>query len=285
MGVPLWFRLDYSHHYGQIDDGNAMLPGLLLSDEPVSLDFAGRVINLKCPHKSYHSSIHFIDKHGRLFKRLNIMEALLDSQFMPILQYSTTPNSGRQDMCDILHLNYVHRLGDDTGGSWGMAPGDIVVSLRNLSAFAILDSESGRVKRLVRGSFFHQHAVQHFEGSRFLMLDNMGSDGVHGPSRILMIDLTDGRETTLFPNDSTPEYLRNLHTSVGGHLSVSPDRRRLIASFNSEGVAVEIGLPDGEALNVFHSLHDVSGLDKFPAERETKAARFRMDNISYIPEG
>ena len=117
------------------------------------------------------------------------------------------------------------------------------------------------------------------------MLDNMGSDGVHGPSRILMIDLADGRETTIFPNDNTPEYLRNLHTLFGGNLSVSPDRRRAIASFYLEGVAVEISLPDGEALNVFYSLHDVSDLDQFPTERETKAAMFKMSNISYIPEG
>ena len=40
-----------------------------------------------------------------------------------------------------------------------MAPGDIVASLRNLSAFAILDGKSGTVKRMVRGVFFHQHSV------------------------------------------------------------------------------------------------------------------------------
>ena len=283
MGIPVWFRLDYSHHYGQTDDGNAMLPGMLLSDESVSLDFAGRVITLECSHKQYHPTINFTDEHGRLFKSLNIMESLLDSQFAPILQYTTDPSDGRQNMCDIIHLNYVQRLGDDAGG--GMAPGDIVASLRNLSAFAILDGKFGTVKRLVRGSFFHQHAVQHFEGSRFLMLDNMGGDGVHGPSRILMIDLADGRETTIFPNDSTPEYLRNLHTHYGGNLSISPDRRRAIASFHLEGVAVEISLPDGEALNVFHFLHDVSDLGNFPTERETKAAMFKMSKISYIPEG
>lgn len=65
----------------------------------------------------------------------------------------------RRSRCDPFHLNFVDRAGADAGGAWGLAPGDLVASLRNLSAFAILDAESGRVKRLVRGSFFYQHCV------------------------------------------------------------------------------------------------------------------------------
>ena len=282
-----WFRRDYSHHWPQLDaDGNAMLPSILLPNESVSLRFPGHVVTLECPppHKPYHSAISFIDEHGHLFKSLNIMKSLLDSPFAAILQYATSPHDGRQQMCDIIHLNFVHRLGDDAGGSWGMAPGDIVASLRNLSAFAILDGKSGTIKRLVRGGFFHQHSVQHFEGSRFLMFDNIGGDGVYGPSRILMIDLADGRETTIFPNDRTPEYLRNLFSINLSHIDVLPDRRRAIAAFAKEGVAVEISLPDGEALSVFNSLNDVSDFHQFPTEREAKAAMFRIHGIEYISE-
>ena len=284
-GSPVWFRRDYSHHWAQIDDyGNAMLPALLLRYEPVSLDFGGDVVTLECrpPLKPCDSVINFIDEHGHIFKSLNIMESLLDSPFRLALQYATNPHDGRQKTCLVIHLNFVHRLGDDAGGSWGMAPGDMVASLRNLSAFAILDSESGRVKRLVRGSFFHQHSVQHFQGSRFLMFDNMGGDGVHGPSRILMIDLAGGEETTIFPNDSTPEYLKDLFSHTAGHIDVLPDRRRAIVAFTAEGMAVEISLPDGEALNVFTSLNDVSDLHQFPTERETKAAMFKLYGIEYI---
>lgn len=57
------------------------------------------------------------------------------------------------------------------------------------------------------------------------MFDNMGGDGVHGPSRTLMIDLADGWESTIFPNDSTPEYLRNLFSINRSHIDVLPDRR------------------------------------------------------------
>ena len=33
-----------------------------------------------------------------------------------------------------------------SGGGGGMSPGDLVVSMRSLSAFAILDQESQRIK-------------------------------------------------------------------------------------------------------------------------------------------
>lgn len=283
-GRPVWFRRDYSHHWAQIeDDGDAMLPSMLLGNESISFDVAGKAVNLNCATgKPYNSTISFIDENGRLFRRINVVDVLLDSPFAPILQYTTSPHYNQEDPCDIIHLNFAHRLREDAGGAWGIAPGDIVASLRNLSAFAILDGETGRVKRLTRGSFFHQHSVQHIQGSRFLMFDNIGSDGVYGPSRILIIDLADGQETTIFPNERTPEYLRDLFSISVGHIDVSPDRCRVIAAFTREGVAVEIRLSDGEALNVFTSLNDVSDLHQFPTERETKAAMFRIYGIEYI---
>ena len=117
-----WFRRDYSHHWPQLDaDDNAMLPSMLLPNEPVSLRFPGHVATLECPPcKPYHSAISFIDEHGHLFKSLNVMKPLLDSPFAAILQYTTRPYDGRQRMCDIIHLNFVHRLGDDAGevGVW-----------------------------------------------------------------------------------------------------------------------------------------------------------------------
>ena len=198
------------------------------------------------------------------------------------MRSTSEPKHRPAEPCNPLHLNSVHRLRDDAGGTWGLAPGDLVASLRDLSTFAILDGESGRVKRMVRGSFFYQHSVHHLTGSTFLMFDNHGGDGVYGPSRLLRIDLADGRETTLFPNDKTPEPLRNLFSDTQGQIDISPDRQRAMVAFTKEGVAVEVRLADGAVLNVFHSLHDVSSLEQFPEERKQKAAVFEMRGIYYI---
>ena len=114
------------------------------------------------------------------------------------------------------------------------------------------------------------------------MFDNHGGDGVHGPSRLLKIDLADGRETTLFPNDRTPEPLRNLFSNNRGALDISPDHRRAMISFTQEGMTVEVRLADGAVLNVFHSLHDVSNLEQFPEERQQRAAVFEINGLYYL---
>ena len=284
-GHPVWFRRDYSHHWPHIEaDGVALVPGMLIGNESISFKCAGKTITLKCStNRPYLDAINMIDGNGQLLKRINLLNALRDSPLAYIMQSASHPR-WLAEPCDPLHLNFVHRLRADAGGTWGLAPGDLVASLRNLSAFAILDGESGRVKRLVRGSFLYQHSVHHLTGATFLMFDNYGGDGTHGPSRLLKIDLADGRETTLFPNDRTPQPLRNLFSAVQGVIDISPDRRRGIVAFSREGVAVEVRLADGEVLNVFKSLHDVSNLEQFPdpEERQQRAAVFKMRGLYYI---
>ncbi len=69
----------------------------------------------------------------------------------------------------------MHELGPDATGPSGIRPGDLVVSLRNLHAFAVLDRDDFDVKALARGTFNGQHSVKHLTGSRFLVFDNWGS--------------------------------------------------------------------------------------------------------------
>ena len=282
-GHPIWFRRDYSHHWPHIidEDGVALVPGTLVGSEFITFERAGETIKLKCGWP-YLDEVRMIDGNGSLLKRINLSDALRDSPFAHIMLSTSNQRVSPTKPCDPLHLNFVHRLRAAGGGTWGLAPGDLVASLRNLSAFAILDGESGRVKRMVRGSFFYQHSVQHLTGSTFLMFDNWGGDEIHGPSRLLMIDLADGRETTVFPNDKTPEPLQNLFSDREGNIDISPDRQRAMVTFSLEGMAVEVRLADGAVLNVFHSLHDVSNLEQFPEERKQKAAVFSTGGLYYI---
>lgn len=278
-GHVVWFRQDYSHHWAQIlDDDTALVPSMRIGSEPVSFQLRGETIRIRDCMRLYRDTVHIIDEDGRLLKHIDLLDVLLASPFVSALQHIT-------DSCDPLHLNFISVLGDDAGGAWGIGPGDLVVSLRNISAFAILDRETGRVKRLVRGSFLLQHSVQHLEGSTFLMFDNQGYDEVGGPSRLLAVDLVDSRETTIFPNRSTPESLRDLFFSDKiGYIDISADRRRALVAFTKEGIGVEVRLADGEIMNIFHSLHDVSSLDQFPNERKTKAALFHLRSLEYIHE-
>ena len=307
-GHPVWFRRDYSHHWPQLlSDGTALVPGTRVGDESITLERPdGEMTTIRCDTgEPYLDTVNVVDGDGRLLKRIDLVDALVNSEFASVLLSTAAA-------CDPLHLNFIHQLGDDAGSAPGIAPGDLVVSLRSLSAFAILDSESGRLKRLVRGSFSQQHSVQHLRGSTFLMVDNHGYGDVGGPSRLLMVDISatifpndstpnnlghddiggpsqplmfnisDGRETTIFPNDTTPEALRSLFTRWKGNIDISNDRERAIVAFTDASVAVEVRLSDGEVLNVFTSLHDVSGIEQFSEERTKVAGRFRLHGIEYV---
>ena len=277
-GQPVWFRRNYSHHWPQLlADGTGLVPGLVLAAEDVAFEIAeGHPITLNCSYdKPQLDTVNIIDGQGRLHQRVNLMDVLLRSPFAPLLRHTLNP-------CDPLHLNYIDQLRQDAGGTWGMAPGDLVVSLHNLNAFATIGGEPLHLKRLVRGGFFQQHSVTHLEGSKFLMLDNHGGDGTYGPSRLLEIDLSTGRETTVFPNAGTPDFLRGLFTWNSGKIDISPDRERAIVVFTRAGIAVEVRLSDGAVLNAFTSLHDVSHLEEFDEQRRTQAALFNVYGLDYI---
>ena len=285
-GYPVWFRRDYTHLWSHLDDdGSALVIGGLTINEPVSIPVgADSTFSVGCTgRRRWLDSVNVIDGDGRLLDAIDLIGAIVDSPFAHVLLDGTRLNAPwTRAPCDPVHANYVHRIAADAPDLWGMSPGDLVVSLRELSAFAILDAGSGRVKRLVRGSFRRQHAVHHWQGSRFLLFDNHGSDGTYGPSRLLMVDLADGRETTIFPNAGTPEALQGLFARAAGKISISADRRRALVVFTGDGVAAEVRLSDGAALKVFRSLHDVSGLEQFPEERATRPAVFTMTGLDYI---
>ena len=281
-GKPVWYRPNYSHHRPQLTDGEvALVPGLRRG-RPIDTGLVpGRDdlrIRMDCP-RWYYDLVNVIDPAGRLLGETSVFDAILQSHYASLLLHA--------DPCNPTHVNSVHPLGDDAAGA-GFEPGDLVVSMRNLHAFAILDRDTHRLKRMVGGGFRMQHSVLHFEGSRFLVLDNRGSrttDGAWRISRLLMVDAASGEETAIFPNHRTPGHLRELYTHLAGGVAISPDRRRALVTFTEEGKAVEVRIADGAVLAVFHSLHDVSHLEEFPEERATRAFQIGLSEVRYGGDG
>ena len=188
---------------------------------------------------------------GLALREFSVMESMVRSWYVPRLQQTS-------NICDPLHLNYVDMLGSDANDIDGLAHGDLVISLRNLSAFAIMDSDTGDIKQLIQGGFIQQHSVRHWEGSKFLMFDNQGAFK-DGYSRLLMVDISTGKEVTIFPNERTPISIKERAFQMRvGNVDISDDGERAIVSYTGQGFAVEVRLQDGEILTVFEFLHDLS---------------------------
>lgn len=275
-GRPIWFRRDYSRHWPRLTDGDiAYVPANTLGEGAYTATTGGRAVTHHCDGKTLRDTVHVIDGDGGLLETIPVFDILLASggDILPV-----PPN----DPCDPFHINAVDVVGESADGAHGILPGDLVLSFREISAFAILDGETRALKHLVRGTFHRQHDVTHLAGTTFLMFDNEGQgEGV--VSSLLMIDVATGIETAIFPNDRTPDALRDgSFTWLGGSIAISSDRMRALASFEGRGWAVEVRLSDGAVLNVIRSLHDVSALDQFPEERHERAAIFRLMTVDYL---
>lgn len=277
-GRPIYFRRDYSHHSPYLTtDGVTLVPGIQVGNQSITFPLGQKTVKLECvTGKPYRDTVNIISDDGRLLRRIDLVTALSESPYAVLLQHTTDP-------CDPLHLNSVRRIEDTIDDSAGIIAGDLVVSLRNLSAFAIIDGENNHIKRVVRGSFSEQHSVEHLSDSRFVMFDNQSGGKGNAPSRLLVVDLADGSETTIFPNIDTPDNW-HIHSAFGGRVSISPDRKHAIISFDPAGKAVEIRLSDGKIRNAFHSLHDVSGQARFDDRRNDQSAVFASTGPLYIKQ-
>lgn len=285
-GHIVWFRLSNHHDPHLSADEIAYIPAHSLMDEGrralFDVNFVKnklRKFSAECTEQNgiRNDVFDIISPDGTLLKRVDLTGEMLKNRNAAVLFFNSA------DRCDPLHTNSIEVVGPDAGGTWGLSPGDLVVSMRNLSAFAILDGNTHVVKRLVRGTFALQHSVRHLSGSKFVLFDNRSGNGIGGASRVMVIDIADGSETTLFPSDTLDERLPSFpYARIEGDLHLSKDRTRAIASFGAKGYSVEFSLSDGEILNVFRNLHNISYLQEVPENEKTLAHSILLSVIRYV---
>lgn len=257
-GEPIWHRRDYSHHEPHVAAGDtAWVPGAELEED---VRLPGDLGVWSCErHPTYVDVVNVLDADGALVEQVSLVAAFAQSPWASVLLTA--------DPCDPFHLNSVSLVRDDVSGLDGVRPGDVVLSMRHLSAVAILDGRTHALKRYVTGTFGAQHSVKHLRGSEFVMFDNNGGHGRrrdgarYAYSRVLVVDFATGEETVVFPKSDSERH-RNWITTARGRISISPDGERALASYTEQGRAVEVRIEDGEVLAEFDFLHDMrrSGL-------------------------
>ena len=308
-GQPRWFRNDYSSFPPHIIDDNLALVlnrrvGLSGAADALIAERSGaaRQQRIKTLHqvndkekptecddwkcKWQVDTINLIDGRGRLLDTIDTLDALLESSYNSVF-FDPKLYMWRRNP---VWTTSIHQLGADVSGANNIAPGDIVVSFPDLDAFGIIGQNNRRLKQLARGDFSQQYAVRHLEKARFLMFDRgkAGSTSL----RLLMFDLTTGKQTLLFPRDHTPAHLRRIaadskrRQSLKGirtemHLALAPDRRRVLFGEPRTGLAFELRLSDGRILNIFRQLHDLSSVDGVPEPLRQRAWVFRTTAYEY----
>ncbi len=120
---------------------------------------------------------------------VSILEALRNSPYDKLLTPLETPldPSGKNylndkgidelaEMQDVLHTNSVNVLTRAMESKFpSFKAGQVLISMRNLHAIAVLEPSTGSVVWGTRGPWYHQHDAQFLDNGHMLIFDNLGS--------------------------------------------------------------------------------------------------------------
>jgi hypothetical protein len=123
--------------------------------------------------------ITVFDSEGRQLHRQSLLVAFEDSPFSRYLE--PMPKSGH-----LLHTNTIEVFdGSQAHRSPLFRQGNVLVSMRNLNAIAIVDLDQGQVVWAMTGDWLEQHQPTLLDNGRMLLYDNSGHPG---GSKVMEID-------------------------------------------------------------------------------------------------
>lgn len=276
-GTPVWFRRDYSHHWPTLLSPNEIaVPAMRIGPSEQTFRLGGNLdITLSCDGRIEEDIVRILDLDGGTKEEIPVSDALLHSPWRGMLDNAAVP-------CAPVHLNYVApvtnamvRLFPD------VTPNDLILSLRDLNAFAIIGRRDHRLKHMFTGTFLLQHSVQPLgQSSTVLIFDNHGAGWNGGPSRLIAYDLATREETTLLPNPNARGI--SMFSDVAGNISVSSDLSRIIVTAMEDGRAYELSRSDGSVFTVFNNLHNLSTVPEAGDSHAGRAGRFALGGVYYV---
>ena len=276
QGKVLWKRFDRSHHWITADAaGQIYTPAAAFERELKGI--GGTRVDLKCKTgESGVDSIRVLSPDGKPLRELKVMDAVMKSGYSGLF-YAI------REGCNPTHLNSIALASPQVARAIpGAAPGDLLVSLRETNAVALLDGRTAAVKYLVSGRTAAQHGPQFLPDGTVLVFDNLGGDKTLGGTRVARIDLVKGTAQTVFPRESHKEVLP-VWSETAGHIDVSPDGKRALVSITHQGRIVEIDVASGAPLWVYENTHDIGPfLKQAEIRSDTTRARFATYGAYYV---
>lgn len=129
-----------------------------------------------------------VSQDGRIKREISVLRLLHDNGLDGLLYMSTTKQLDTRVTGDTLHLNDVEPFSSAMQPG-RFAPGDLLVSLRNINTVFVVSTVTGHVKWLRVGFFVRQHDPDFVDGNTISVFDNynvaMGEAGQQ--SRILLL--------------------------------------------------------------------------------------------------
>lgn len=184
-----------------------------------------------------------ISPDGEILRTIPVIDILLQNGLEGLLYMSTVENTEPSVSGDTLHLNDVETFPADLASDI-FEPGDIMMSLRNIHAVIVVDSETLDVKFLSLGKVMRQHDPDFMAGDRISVFDNrtFTRSPIVGPahSRIVELDTRDGSAEAIIDSSNASEpffsEIWGMHQRLGnGNVLVVPTAEGRVLEFTPDG--------------------------------------------------
>ena len=282
----LWAYPANVHHDVDVgEDGRIYtLTQWVVSDPPSGLD------SFPAPYVADYLVV--LSPDGAELEKVALVEALRDSPYAlalaPLRRAKRRepappggPPPGRPAFLengDALHANSVRVLGGSLAAKFPLfAPGQVLVSLRNLDALAVVDLPTRRVAWAARGLWRGQHDAAFLDDGRLLLFDNLG-----GPAgaRVLEYDPVTQAVPWSYGGEPAAPFAAPLRGAAqrlpnGNTLLVDPDGGRLLEVTREKEPVWECYGPWSPGL---------PGWDYAPAS-VTGARRYRAEDLTFLRGG
>jgi hypothetical protein len=257
----LWAYPGRVHHDVDVgEDGTIYtLVHQIVREPPVGLEF------LPTPYLT--DSLIVLSPEGRELQNIPVLEAFANSPYAldltmirrGVLGYGLKGTLGANASAqrgmtvstplptnDVLHTNSVKVLSQARAAKFPLfKPGQVLLSVRNLSTIAVLDRQTRSVAWAAQGPWQIQHDAEFLDNGHLLLYDNFG---VPKQTRILELDpLTHALLWAYCNEDSTPfsAEFRGMkqRLSNGNTFIVDPDQRRVFEVTPNKKVVWEFYCP------------------------------------------
>jgi hypothetical protein len=236
-GDVVWRLPNLGHHsVGRDPDGTLWVPG----ENYIPPDGEVDIPNATPPFHDW--TITNLNLDGELLRSYSVAEILRDNGLESLLYLTSRDRGEPQITYDPLHLNSVKALPEGVRSRL-FDPGDLAVSLRNISTLLVLDGDTMEVKWYTTGPFFRQHDPIFLPGDRISVFDNrpVANEDGSQESQIMEVNARTGEATVVLGGNGPGEepfysgimgdheYLSN------GNVLVTPSDEGRVLEYTPDG--------------------------------------------------
>lgn len=236
-GDVVWRLPNLGHHSVDLaPDGTLWLP----EENYVPADGEVDIPNATPPFHDWLITNRSLD--GEKLRSYSVAEILRDNGLGSLL-YATSQEPGAPEITDDpLHLNSVKVLPKGVQSRL-FDPGDLVVSLRNISTLLVLDGDTMEVKWHRTGPFLRQHDPIFLPGDRISVFDNrpIASEDGSFESQIMEVNARTGETKVVLGGDGPgdePFYseIQGDHERLpNGNILVTPAAEGRVLEYTRDG--------------------------------------------------